>query len=165
LWIDKQFGLTESQVGLRIPGKMDIVDSARRSKMMAGIKSHDTRPEMTVRRFLHARGYRYRLHSRALPGSPDIVLTRFRVAIFVHGCFWHRHVACKYTTTPSSNVERWNAKFQANVERDQKNVNALQRLGWAVIVVWECELRKDANSRLERLVEEIAVKSKAIAQK
>ena len=123
--------------------------------MMAGIRSKDTKPEMTVRRFLHAEGFRYRLHTRDLPGSPDLVLPKYRVAIFVHGCFWHRHPGCRYTTTPASNTERWSQKFKANMERDMRKEAALEASGWRVIVVWECELRRTAQERLERLCVEI----------
>ena len=129
---------------------MDIVDSTTRSRMMAGIRSKNTKPEMTVRRYLHARGFRYRLHARDLPGSPDLVLPKYRVAILVHGCFWHRHTRCRFATTPVSNVERWNVKFQANVDRDAKKITLLKKAGWRVMVVWECELR-----RLDRLAQEI----------
>lgn len=138
---------------------MDVVDSATRSRMMAGIKSKDTKPEMVVRKYLHAQGFRYRLHSRKLPGSPDIVLPRYRVAIFVHGCFWHRHRDCRYTTTPSSNVERWRLKFQANMERDARKHAALAAAGWKVVVVWECELRHRTLERLEQLVTQITERS------
>lgn len=122
---------------------------------MAGIKSKNTKPEMTVRKYLHAKGFRYRLHVRGLPGSPDLALTKHRVAIFVHGCFWHRHAGCRYATTPSSNVEHWDLKFQANIERDIRKQAALEAAGWHAIVVWECELRQNASERLERLVLEI----------
>jgi len=134
---------------------MDVVDSATRSRMMAGIRSKDTKPEMTVRRYLHARGFRYRLHARDLPGSPDLVLPKYRVAILVHGCFWHRHAGCRFATTPASNSEQWSAKFQANVVRDARKLASLREAGWRVIVVWECELRRDPTDRLVRLVQEI----------
>lgn len=134
---------------------MDVVDAAKRSRMMAGIKSKNTGPEMIVRKYLHAQGFRYRLHPRKLPGSPDVVLPKHRVVIFIHGCFWHRHRSCKLATNPSSNVERWTMKFQGNVERDARNAAALRALGWTVIVVWECELRSAAVERLGRLVTEI----------
>lgn len=134
---------------------MDVVDSATRSRMMAGIRSKNTKPEMTVRRYLHARGFRYRLHARGLPGSPDLVLPRYRVAIFVHGCFWHRHTDCRYATTPGSNIEQWARKFTSNMERDARKLAALEDAGWRVIVVWECELRRAAEERLERLSTEI----------
>lgn len=110
---------------------------------------------MTVRKFLHAQGFRYRLHDRRLPGSPDVVLPKHKAAIVIHGCFWHRHSACKYATYPSSNVERWSTKFRDNVERDARNEAALRALGWKVIVVWECELRSAADARLDHLVAEI----------
>jgi len=134
---------------------MDVVDSATRSRMMSGIRSKDTKPEMTVRKYLHAKGFRYRLHTRDLPGSPDLVLPKYRTAIFVHGCFWHRHPGCRYTTTPASNVERWAQKFKANTERDARKQAALEEAGWRVIVVWECELRGAGEARLDRLRDEI----------
>lgn len=122
---------------------------------MAGIRSKDTLPELVVRRYLHSKGFRYRLHNKKLPGSPDVTLSRYKVAVFVHGCFWHRHQSCRYAASPRSNVERWNAKFDSNVERDRKNIAALEQLGWSVIIVWECELRANAEKRLGRLVEQI----------
>lgn len=134
---------------------MDVVDVATRSKMMAGIKSKNTRPEMLVRRFLHAKGFRYRLHSRNLPGAPDLVLPKHKVVIFVHGCFWHQHSACKYATNPSTNVEKWAAKFRGNIDRDARNTATLIASGWRVIIVWECELRNAAQTRLNFLISEI----------
>lgn len=131
---------------------MDIVDTATRSRMMSGIKGRNTRPELIVRRFLHARGYRFRLHRRDLPGSPDIVLSRFKTCIFVHGCFWHRHQDCRYATTPKTRTEFWNAKFDANVERDNRARAALVALGWQVITVWECELKRP-EAALKRVLE------------
>jgi DNA mismatch endonuclease (patch repair protein) len=119
---------------------MDIVDSVTRSRMMGNIKSRDTQPELALRRALHARGFRFRLHRKDLPGSPDIVLPRFKVAIFVHGCFWHRHTGCKKAYVPKSNVDQWVAKFRTNVNRDALSDRALQEMGWRVIIVWECIL-------------------------
>lgn len=119
----------------------DIVDRATRSRMMSGIRGRNTRPEMAVRRHLHAAGLRFRLHRKDLPGKPDIVLPRHKVAIFVHGCFWHRHAGCPKATTPSSNVEFWQKKFADNVARDVRDRAALEALGWRVLVVWECELK------------------------
>jgi DNA mismatch endonuclease (patch repair protein) len=134
---------------------MDVVDAATRSRMMSGIRSKNTKPEMTVRKYLHAKGFRYRLHTKALPGSPDLVLPKHKVAIFVHGCFWHRHLGCRYATTPSSNVDTWRQKFSVNVARDRQKEAALEAAGWRVIVVWECELRRTAGSRMESLCAEI----------
>ena len=107
---------------------------------MSRIRSRDTKPEMVVRRLLHSLGHRYRLHRKGLPGKPDIVLPKYRTVIFVHGCFWHRHPGCKYAYTPKSRLEFWNKKFDENVRRDRENKKALRKLGWKVIVVWECEI-------------------------
>lgn len=123
---------------------------------MAGIGGKDTRPEMAVRRILHRAGLRYVLNDRRLPGSPDIVLPRYRVCIFVHGCYWHRHAGCKYATTPSTRTDFWLAKFQINVNRDKRNIDELMALGWRVLVLWECGLRRgDLTSQLDWLVPEI----------
>jgi DNA mismatch endonuclease, patch repair protein len=134
---------------------MDVVDATTRSRMMSGIRSKDTKPEMIVRRYLHSQGFRYRLHARDLPGSPDLVLPKHKAAIFVHGCFWHRHQGCRYSTTPASNAERWRQKFDGNVERDQRKTKALETAGWRVIVVWECDLRRLPEERLAHLTDEI----------
>ena len=108
---------------------------------MAGIRSRDTSPEMKVRRLLHRHGFRYRLHQKDLPGRPDLVLPRYRVCIFVHGCFWHRHPGCRYATTPSTRPEFWQSKFDQNVVRDTRNKNALLAMGWRVLELWECGIR------------------------
>lgn len=134
---------------------MDVVDSLTRSRMMAGIPSKNTKPEIIVRRHLHALGFRYRLHIKSLPGSPDIVLHKYRCVIFVHGCFWHRHENCVYTTNPATNSERWYEKFRKNVERDRHNQKVLVSAGWNVITVWECELKRNFTARMEKLVLEI----------
>jgi len=120
---------------------MDVVDQATRSRMMRGIKGKNTTPELIVRKFLHAQGYRFRIHRKDLPGNPDIVLPRLGTCIFVHGCFWHQHKHCRYATTPKSRVDFWADKLGKNVERDLRSVEALQTLGWIVITIWECELR------------------------
>ena len=124
----------------------DTVDRATRSRIMAGIGSRDTRPELTLRRAIHARGLRYRLHDRRLPGTPDLVFRRFDAVCFVHGCFWHRHAGCRYTTMPTTREEFWRAKFDANTERDRRNRRDLLKAGWRVAIVWECALRQ----RVER---------------
>ncbi|AFG36965.1 very short patch repair endonuclease [Spirochaeta africana] len=107
---------------------------------MSRIKSKDTTPEMRVRTILHRSGFRYRLHVNKLPGVPDIVLPRYNTVVFVNGCFWHRHADCKRCTFPNSNEEYWKKKFDNTMERDQRNINALQGLGWNVIIIWECEI-------------------------
>ncbi len=140
----------------------DIVDPRTRSRMMAGIKGKNTRPELALRRAMHARGFRYRLHDKKLAGKPDLVLSKFRVAIFVHGCFWHRHEGCKYTTTPATRTEFWRAKFRENVARDQRNVDALLELDWRVAVVWECEIRTSLREIADRL--ELWIKADAVKE-
>ena len=117
---------------------MDIVSPATRSRMMAGIRSSDTKPEIIVRKLLHSQGFRYRLKTKILNDSPDIVLPRYRVAIFVHGCFWHRHTGCKYTTVPKTHVEKWQNKFEENIQRDGCIEKKLLANGWNVAVIWEC---------------------------
>ncbi len=119
----------------------DIVDPETRSRMMAGITGKDTKPELKLRKALHALGYRYRLHQRIEGARPDIVLPRFRAVIFVHGSFWHRHAGCRYATTPSSRPEFWQTKFEQTVERDARQKATLTAAGWRVAVVWECALR------------------------
>ncbi|QYK47331.1 MAG: DNA mismatch endonuclease Vsr [Phycisphaeraceae bacterium] len=117
----------------------DVLSPEQRSRNMRAIKASNTAPELTVRRVLHALGYRFRLHRRDLPGCPDIVLPRRRVAVFVHGCFWHRH-QCRYgRVEPTTRPEFWRAKFATNVQRDKRSIRALRRMGWRVLVVWECQ--------------------------
>lgn len=120
----------------------DIVDQQTRSRMMSGIRAKDTKPELVVRRALHARGFRFRLHSKLVPGRPDLVLPKYRAVVFVHGCFWHRHEGCRYATKPSTRHEFWEAKFAANVARDAAVRGKLLEHGWRVATVWECALRK-----------------------
>lgn len=110
---------------------------------MAGIKGRDTKPELVVRRIAHKLGLRFRLHRKDLPGRPDLVFPRRRLAVFVHGCFWHRHDGCRYTYTPKSRVAFWTKKFAANVARDRRNEEALRDLGWRVLVIWECISRNE----------------------
>lgn len=125
----------------------DIVDRKTRSRMMAGIGGKDTKPELVLRRALHARGFRYRLHAKNLPGKPDIVLPKYRAVIFVHGCFWHRHPGCRYATMPATRPEFWAEKFRGNVERGVRNQDALLKVGWRVAVVWECGLKGTARGQ------------------
>lgn len=131
---------------------MDILAPEQRSRLMSRIRGKDTRPELRVRQVTYALGFRFRLHRRDLPGSPDLVFASRRKAIFVHGCYWHRHAGCRYAYSPKSNAEFWQAKFAANVARDQIATNALRELGWQVLVIWECETR-NAEALQSRLAD------------
>ena len=124
--------------------------SEQRSRNMSAIKSKHTKPEIKVRKVLYSMGYRFRLHSKDLPGSPDIVLPKYKTVIFVHGCFWHRHENCKYASTPKTRQEFWNKKFTENIKRDKLNQENLSSKGWKIIIVWECEI-KDKDFDLNRL--------------
>lgn len=117
---------------------------------MSGIRGKNTLPELVVRRFLHSKGLRFRLHRKDMPGRPDLVLPRFRLAIFVHGCFWHCHKGCFYSRLPATRPEFWRLKLEGNAQRDQRHLLELSQLGWRVLVVWECGLRH-AKSQLEEL--------------
>lgn len=129
----------------------------KRSAQMSRIRSTNTRPELAVRKALHARGFRFRLHRRDLPGKPDIVLPRYRAAVFVHGCFWHQHPGCRLASWPKSRIEYWGPKLGRNVERDILAVRQLRELGWRAIIVWECDTRSPERltARIEKLVLEI----------
>ncbi|MBY2942813.1 DNA mismatch endonuclease Vsr [Rhizobium leguminosarum] len=129
---------------------MDKLDPERRSRNMARVQAKNTGPEMRVRRIAHRLGLRFRLHRADLPGKPDLVFPRHGIAVFVHGCFWHRHVDCKRASIPATRLEFWEKKFKANVARDLKQQTALEASGWTVLVFWECEL-KDESSIEERL--------------
>lgn len=121
--------------------------------MMSGIKGKNTKPELRLRQTLHASGFRFRLHRRDLPGTPDIVLPRHRVAIFVNGCFWHRHKGCRFATIPATRAEFWEEKFRKNVARDQRNLASLGGRGWRVAVVWECALSpKTISETADRMI-------------
>jgi len=119
----------------------DIHSKAVRSYNMSKIKNKNTKPELIVRQFLHGMGFRYRLHVKNLPGQPDIVLAKYKTAIFIHGCFWHSHKDCKFAATPKSNVEYWEPKLNNNILRDLTNTRTLKKNGWNVIIIWECELK------------------------
>ena len=135
----------------------DKLTPQQRSQCMSRIRGKDTKPEILVRKGLYARGFRFRLQDRKLPGRPDIVLPKYGVAIMVNGCFWHGHKGCRYATKPKSNVEFWQSKIQRNQHRDEVTSAHLEALGWHVITIWECELRSaDAlQSRLDVLADEI----------
>ena len=136
---------------------MAISPLLNRSQVMSHIRGKNTKPEILVRKELHARGFRFRLHNKKLPGSPDVVLPKYGVVIMVNGCFWHGHKGCRYATKPKSNVEFWEAKIARNRHRDEVTEAHLHALGWHVITIWECELRgaASATSRLDALAEEI----------
>ena len=133
---------------------MDSLTPEHRSWNMSRIRSGNTKPERLVRSLLHRMGYRFRLHRKDLPGRPDIVLPGRRTVILVHGCYWHRHTGCRFAYTPKSNIEFWEAKFNENVNRDQRQRSQLSELGWNVITVWECET-KELEALSERLGSEI----------
>jgi DNA mismatch endonuclease, patch repair protein len=132
---------------------VDIISAERRSALMRRVRQRDTDPELVVRRVAHALGYRFRLHRRDLPGTPDIVFPKYRVALFVHGCFWHRHNGCVRATTPKTRRDYWLPKFEANVERDRRKAMALTEAGWRVAVLWECETldKRALEYRIARL--------------
>ena len=124
---------------------MDKITPQQRSRNMAQVKGKDTKPEKLVRSLLHGLGYRFRLHVKTLPGKPDIVLPRYKAAIFVHGCFWHGHEGCRRATIPATRAEFWEAKINGNKERDLRNVAALEDLGYRCLTVWQCEMKDSAN--------------------
>lgn len=123
----------------------DILSVEARSRHMAKIRGSDTKPEIDFRRALHSAGFRYRLHDPHLPGRPDVILKKYRAAVFVHGCFWHRHARCRLAYQPRSRVRFWTDKFDSNRRRDRRQVRALRNQGWRVLVVWECVLRADTE--------------------
>lgn len=134
---------------------MDRFTPSQRSALMSRVRGKNTRPEELVRSLLHRMGFRFRLHRKDLPGTPDIVLPKYRIVIFVHGCFWHRHPGCKKTTMPQTNRDFWEKKLARNVERDAEIAERLTKAGWRVLVVWECEL-KNPTALSDRLLREIA---------
>ena len=121
----------------------DFMTKAARSRLMSRIKGKDTKPEMRVRRYLHARGLRYSLHKKSLPGKPDLVFTRHRTVLFVHGCFWHRHPGCSKAYLPKKDADWWKEKLEGNVARDRRNIEKLEADGWRVLVIWECETKSE----------------------
>jgi len=136
----------------------DVVDPATRSRMMSGIGGRNTKPEIVVRKALFAAGFRFRLHRKDLPGCPDVVLPGRRIAVFVHGCFWHAHRGCRFAKIPAARREFWEAKLAANVDRDRRAIDALLSSGWRVLLVWECatrsaELREALPELLRRWID------------
>lgn len=132
----------------------DIKSKEARSYNMSRIKCKDTKPEETVRKYLFSQGFRYRKNDKRLPGSPDIVLPKYKTVIFVNGCFWHKHEDCKYFVWPRNNADFWKKKIESNVMRDIKNYQQLKDLGWKVFVIWECELKRDCRAEtLEQIAD------------
>lgn len=139
---------------------MDVHDKKTRSYNMSRIKGKNTKPEELVRKYLFSQGLRYRKNDKRLPGSPDIVLPKYKTVIFVNGCFWHGHEGCKYFVWPKSNEEFWKNKIETNIARDKQKTKALEELGWNVIIVWECELKKATiNETLKKLIDELSESS------
>ena len=136
---------------------MDTVDKTARSQMMGRIRGKNTKPELAVRRVAHALGFRFRLHRRDLPGSPDLVFPGKHKVVFVHGCFWHRHAGCRFAYVPKSNIEFWLRKFERNIARDRDAVEALRSEGWDPLIIWECETI-DQELIAKRLSEHLASK-------
>jgi DNA mismatch endonuclease (patch repair protein) len=128
----------------------DVLTPEERSAVMSRVKGKDTKPEMTVRRLIHGMGYRYRLHRRDLPGTPDLTFASRRKVIFVHGCFWHRHDGCPLARMPKSRLDFWRPKLEGNKKRDERNIQELRSAGWQVLVIWECQL-KDMGE-LEKMI-------------
>ena len=134
---------------------VDVHTPLQRSFNMSRIKGKDTKPEILVRSMLHRAGFRFRKNVSTLPGKPDLVLSKYNTAVFVHGCYWHRHCGCRYATTPTTNTDFWSAKFRGTVVRDEANQLALTALGWRVLTVWECELKDDADKAVENLIRQL----------
>lgn len=133
---------------------VDVVDPQTRSRMMSGIRNTDTKPELQIRRALHARGFRFRLHSGKLAGKPDIILPKYKTAVFIHGCFWHRH-ECYLFKWPATRQEFWREKLTQNATRDRRNIGALLDSGWKVAVIWECSVKGASPSALSALIDSI----------
>ena len=134
----------------------DIYSKSKRSDIMSKISGKETKPEILVRKFLFSRGYRFRKNVKELPGKPDIVLPKYKTAIFVHGCFWHGH-SCKRGSLPESNREFWKEKINKNIERDSRNILQLEEKGWSVIIIWQCEMKnkEDKEIRFNKLIDEL----------
>jgi DNA mismatch endonuclease (patch repair protein) len=134
---------------------MDILSKKKRSEVMSRIRGKNTKPEMILRSELFRLGFRFRVHKKDLPGKPDIVLPKYRMAIFVHGCFWHYHNACREGRIPSTNSNFWKVKLQKNITRDEENIKALRKDKWRVIVIWECEIEKQLDKILKKITRKI----------
>ncbi len=134
---------------------MDSITPEHRSWNMAQIKGKDTKIEVKVRQYLFSKGFRFRKNDKRFPGKPDVVLPKYKTVIFVNGCFWHRHQGCRLATTPKTNIEFWQNKFDKNIENDKKHNQQLIEMGWTPITIWECELKKDFVKVMEKIVQEL----------
>jgi DNA mismatch endonuclease, patch repair protein len=130
----------------------DVHNKKTRSFNMSRIRSKDTKPEIIVRKYLSSKGFRYRLNVKSLPGTPDIVLSKFKTAIFVHGCFWHGHDNCKFSAVPKTRTDWWLNKIYENKQRDEKKMQSLKNLGWIVIIIWECDIKLNKDFILHKLI-------------
>lgn len=137
----------------------DVHTPEQRSYNMSRIRGKDTKPEELVRKYLFSQGFRYRKNDARLPGKPDIVLPKYKTVIFVNGCFWHAHEGCRYFVWPKNNADFWKKKIESNVERDAKNYQLIKNLGWNVLIIWECELKKDSFSKTMSSLEQQLTKS------
>jgi DNA mismatch endonuclease, patch repair protein len=137
---------------------VDIYPKQKRSQIMASISGKETKPEILVRSFLFKQGFRFRKNVKRLPGKPDIVLTKYQKIIFLHGCFWHGHKKCKASALPETRIEFWTKKIKANIDRDKRTINELKKLGWKVIIIWQCEIKTiiRREERFEKLIKEIS---------
>jgi DNA mismatch endonuclease (patch repair protein) len=142
----------------KVNRSMDIYPEKKRSEVMSKIPGRDTKPEMYIRKFLFSKGFRYRIDDNRYPGRPDIVLPKFKTAVFIHGCFWHGHPGCKASKLPETRKEFWEKKINDNILRDKRNIEALKNRGWNVIVIWQCEIKNNAvrQKRLEFLLTEFS---------
>ena len=141
----------------------DVHDKATRSYNMSRVKGTDTKPEMLVRKFLHANGIRYRLHNKNLPGKPDLTLTKYHTVIFVNGCFWHGHKGCRYFVLPKTKTAWWQEKIEETIKRDSTAIQNLKELGWKPIIIWECELKpRERNASLANIISTITKESKKV---
>ena len=134
----------------------DSVSQAKRTEIMSSVKQRHTKPEIVVRKILHRHRFRFRLHNKKLPGTPDIILPKHKAVIFVHGCFWHQHEGCRKSRRPTSNVEFWNEKLDKNVARDSRKESELKKLGWKVLTIWDCEI-KDEDLLIEKIKKFVCV--------
>lgn len=138
----------------------DVHEPKVRSYNMSRIRGKDTKPEMIVRKFLHSKGFRYQLHDKKLPGKPDLVLRKYKTLIFVHGCFWHGHEGCRYFVVPKTRTEFWVNKIKTNQRNDCRNYQLLEEMGWSVVTIWECDLKKDkVDSTLDGLIMQLKGKN------